>query len=200
MKKGLLLLIMFVVFGLSAQEKFSNYQNRYLDKNFDIKISIKNKNDFKLFIMAYGMDKLYDTGGIVVPKENYSEFLTAIKGAKEKYVEWSKTAKENDVKDFQKYIKVDAQTMGYFEAGDEWNFQFTVWLKFRFKVTEKGEPLLIMDTGKLTSSKNKYRDCDGFVIVFTSSEDIDSFLDKISPVKVQSFLDSKTDKNDLFKD
>ncbi|NBV91055.1 MAG: hypothetical protein EBR91_02665, partial [Flavobacteriia bacterium] len=95
-----------------------------------------------------------------------------------------------------------SKVVGYFLYGNEWNFQFLVNLKFDFKILEsKGEIkyLLLVKTGELQSSSNEFMKVDGFVLVFSSSKEIDDFTSIISTEKITAFL-NKPKNEDLFKD
>jgi hypothetical protein len=75
-------------------------------------------------------------------------------------------------------------------------------LKFDFKILEsKGETryLLLIRTGELQSSSNQFMKVDGFVLVFSSSKEIDDFIAAISTEKITEFL-NKPKKDTLFKD
>jgi hypothetical protein len=106
------------------------------------------------------------------------------------------------VKVLDKTMTVKSKSGGYFQYGTKWNFQFLVDLKFEFKIVEstgKIKYLLLIKTGELQSSSNKYMKVDGFVLVFSSSKEIDDFSAAISTEKITEFV-NKPKKEDLFKD
>ena len=148
------------------------------------------------------LDKIHGEGGIFIDESKYLDFLNALAEAKIKYEEWLKTAKENNVKELDKTMTIKSKVGGYFLYGSDWNFQFLVNLKFDFKILEsKGETkyLLLVRTGELQSSSNQFMKVDGFVLVFSSSKEIDDFTTIISPEKITEFL-NKPKNEDLFKD
>lgn len=132
----------------------------------------------------------------------YDDFIKSLEGAKQKYMEWVATAKENDVTSLNKEMSsIEAPKLkGFFHAGDEWNFDYAVYPTYHFQIfqTESGTVLhlLWLRSGKMNASGNDYRDTDGFALLFNSVEEIDSFIDSISKDKIDSF----EDKKDLFKD
>lgn len=184
-----------------AQEKFTTYDNTYGGKTYEIQISSKEQDKFTLYIDAMSLDRLHDKGGIMVKEKQLQEFLNAISAAKTKYEDWVKTAKENNVTELDKSMSITSKVGGYFQYGD-WNFQNLVNLTFDFKIMDsKGELnyLLIIRTGKLQSSTNQFMKVDGFVLVFSSINEIDTFTNEISLQKINDFI-NKPKATDLFKD
>jgi hypothetical protein len=195
-------LVIAVAFQSKAQDKFSSYDNTYEGKSYEIQISSKEKDKYKLYINAMSLDKIHTEGGIFIDQSKNQDFLNALAEAKLKYEEWIKTAKENNIKELDKTMTIKSKVGGYFLYGSDWNFQFLVNLKFDFKILEsKGETkyLLLVRTGELQSSSNQFMKVDGFVLVFSSSKEIDDFMTIISPEKITEFL-NKPKNEDLFKD
>jgi hypothetical protein len=197
-----LMVVIFSSAKVKAQEKFNTYENSYIQKTYPIQISVKDKDDYSLYIDAFSLDKIHSDGGITIKKEQYQDFVKALTEAKGKYEEWVKIAKENNIKEFDKSMNISSVVDGYFMYGAKWNFQFGVFLKFDFIVREIGgnvQHLLLVKTGELQSSRNEYIKVDGFALVFTSAKEIDEFLAKISVDKINEFQ-NKPKKEDLFKD
>ena len=195
-------LIVATTLQIKAQEKFTTYDNTYAGKSYEIQISAKEKDKFTLYIDALSLDGMHDKGGIFIEQKNHQDFLNALLEAKQKYEEWEKTAKENNVKELDKTMTIKSKAGGYFLYGSEWNFQFLVNLKFDFKILEsKGETkyLLLIRTGELQSSSNQFMKVDDFVLVFSSSKEIDDFMAAISTEKITELL-NKPKKDALFKD
>ncbi len=184
-----------------AQEKFTTYDNDYSGKTYEIEIYSKDKDKFTLYIEAMSVDRLHNEGGIRVNEKQHQDFIKALTEAKLKYEEWVKTAIANNVKELDKTMIIKSKVGGYFKYGD-WNFQDLVYLTFDFKILEnKGELkyLLITRTGELQSSSNQFMKVDGFVLVFSSTKEIDEFTTSISTEKIKDFL-NKPKSKDLFKD
>ncbi len=196
------ILIIVTTLQIKAQEKFATYDNTYAEKSYEIQISSKEQEKFTLYIDAMSLDKIHNKGGITIDQKNYPEFMNALAEAKLKYEEWVKTAKENNVKELNKAMTIKSKSGGYFAYGSKWNFQFLVNLKFDFKILESNAEtkyLLLIRTGELQSSSNQYMKVDGFVLVFSSSKEIDGFTSVISTEKITEFL-NKPKKEALFKD
>jgi hypothetical protein len=144
------------------------------------------------------MDKLLDDGGIMINNVYHELFLSKLNEAKVKYVEWSLTAKENNVINFSKLMEYKVRVGSYFKYGNEYHSQYGAKLDFTFTVID-GISSLVIGTRKLTSSSNQYMTHDGFIFVFQSEKEIDDFIDILSVYKVETFMTEPKTK-DLFKD
>ena len=198
------ILLLILPFFLSAQDKFTTYQNSFGGKNVkDIRISLEDKGKYTLYIEAIPMDKLFtDPGGINLSEKQNPEFIKALDQAKLKYDEWVKTAKDNNVTELRKDIDVKSISGAFFKTGSDWNFQFKVNLSFRFLILKSKDEvkyLLTINTGKLTSSSNQFTNVDGFSIIFSSDDEIEKFKEAISITKINEFI-AKPKEKDLFKD
>ncbi len=201
--KNLILLITLCLLTIAtvesyAQEKFTTYDNTYVGKTYDIKLSLEDED---LYLDAATFDELYDKGGIWVSKKQYPDFLNAIAEAKTKYKEWVKVAKENNVRDFNKAMNIESKVGSYFLYGREWKFQLLVNLTFDFQIIEdEGELtyLLFIRTGELRASSNKNLKVDGFLLAFSSINEIDAFSNEISRQKINAFI-AKPKEKDLFQ-
>lgn len=198
MKTANLLLFVLMSFVTFSQEQYKEYTNSYLGKTYDIEIG--DKGD--LYIGAYSMDKISSLCGLVLMKDKIEDFSNSLVEAKGKYVEWVQTAKDNNVTELTKDISIKSPKISsYFKYGDI-HFDFSVTPSFEFKITNtNGEVryLLLVRSGKLQSSSNQFTDSDGWIIVYTSEEEISTFIDNISIEGVEKHLQQSTEKEDLFK-
>ena len=138
----------------------------------------------------------------MIDNKRYQGFIDALNHAKIKYQEWVKTAKENNVTELDKEMKIKSKVAGFFLYGGDWHFQYLVNLTFDFKILESdGEIkyLLIIRSGKMQSSSNQFMDVDGVVLVFSSDSEIEEFTNAISLEKINE-LKNKPKSDDLFKD
>jgi hypothetical protein len=187
---------------INAQQNFAIYNNTFIGKTYNIQISLKGKDEYSLYIDAMPLDKLHKIGGITINQKQMEDFVLALKDARLKYEEWVKIAKENNVKELDKVMALKSTSGSFFQFGDKWNFQFLVNLKFNFKILNQEDGikyLLIVNTGELKSSSNEFIEVDGFVLVFSSTKEIDEFSSAISLEKIQEFI-NKPKKEELFKD
>ncbi|PKP33898.1 MAG: hypothetical protein CVU00_09285 [Bacteroidetes bacterium HGW-Bacteroidetes-17] len=208
MKKSYLTLIALVFLSLTSfsQKPFETYTMEYLkdgkEYTIDIAIDTTKKDDFSLYTDMYSTDASTKSLGIIITNKNYESFIEALNAAKAKYIEWTKVAKENNVKELRKEIEVNAKNIkGYFLYGSKWKFDYSISLSFTFSVIslESGlKYVLIVGTGKMTASDNQFMETDSGLIVFSNVNEIDDFLSKITLDKINEFK-TKPKKEDLFK-
>lgn len=197
MKKAFLISVLFAfVVSATAQEKYDVYTNTYFEKQYEILFSKKSEEKFSFYIMMASMDAVRESGGLMVNQKNLEPLCAKLSEAKTKYSEWVATAKQNNVTDLAKKMEIECETEGFFMGGTSWHFDFYVNLTFEFRIIN-GKHILLVRTGEMTASDNKYIDHDGFVFAFTSESEIDSFLAKINKEKVLNFLKQPA-KADLF--
>ena len=189
---------MFLPFCLNGQIKFAEYNS--FDGN-KYEISLDPKESFTLYINASPSDKFHDEGGFMVKKDRYNQFITALKDARSKYIEWTAVAKTNNVRTFSKIMQVDCNVGGYFKYGNKWQFQFSIRPVFNYIILEtegKIDYALSIHTGELKSSSNKYMDVDGYILAFLSAEEIDEFIKLLDIEKISREI-NKGDVESLFK-
>lgn len=201
MKTIFLALVLVVASIVGAQEKIDSYKSEFTGETYDILFALdENQKHFTLYVDLFSLDKYTPTGGIFMSNSSNERFYKALTDAKKKYAEWIAVAKENNVTQVSKDMDTECTVAGYFYYGDKWRFQWRLDIDFRFKITEGAkEYLLIINTGKITSSENEYIDHKGFALVFTSPEEVDEFLAKISPEKMSQSVEKFKDKKSVFK-
>ncbi len=201
----LTLIVIILITSLTgySQEKYATYDNTYIEKTYEVQISLEANNKFTFYIDALSLDNFVDKGGFEISSNQLKGFLTNLNQAKEKYKEWIKTAKANNVESLSKEIKIKSQKInGYFLYGGDWQFDFYVKPTFKFVILKSNEEikyLLIVSTGELQSSSNEYIDCKGFVLVFSSLDEITHFETLFSEKQINEFK-RKPNKEELFKD
>lgn len=183
-----------VLFG---QEKYTTYDNLYVEKAYEVSISHVDKN-YKLYVDMMSMDSLSENGGVMINNKEHDLFLSTLKEAKVKYSEWVNISKENNVTDLKKPMKYKVKVGAYFEYGNECYFQYVTMLTFEFIILG-GKNILIVKTGKLTSSSNRNITHDGFEFVFQNEKEIDDFVNVLSVDRVKNFM-NKPKSTDLYKD
>lgn len=185
--------IMSFVYG---QDNYSSYKSSYLEKEYNILVSSKEENKYSIYIMATSFDNLYKEVGFYMKEKELNVFRNKLIDAKNKYNEWVKTAKENNVTDLDKEMKIEYDVDGFFSTSAGWKFDEYVNISFHFKILE-GKYMLLIRSDKLVDMNNQFIDHDGFIVVFSNEAEIDSFLNKISEDKIIEFI-NKPKKTDLF--
>lgn len=203
MKKLLLTLILGVLplIGFAQDENFAEFQMSYFKtkSNHYIQLTDKNGELQRIFVEGFSMDNTSKDGMFIIDAKKINSFKDYLTALKDKYKEWSETAKINNVTTLDKDIPV-AKTESYgagFKYGS-WQFDFSVSPSARFKIID-GQTLLIIDSQKLQSSSNRYIDSKGLVLVFSSADEIQNLIDKLDVAKMSEKLKENTSKTDLFK-
>lgn len=147
----------------------------------------------------YSLDSSSPKGGILVKAKELDDFKTRIDSARAKYARWSTVAKENNVTEMDKPIVQLVLIKSYFMYGGKWHFQEYTTLTLRYKILSPDKHALIVNTGELTASDNRYMDMDGLCLVFTSSQEVSAFLLALDPQKVVEHYEQKKKQGELFK-
>lgn len=197
MKYPILISIMASVTALQAQMDYTEYSMPSIGtKPYKIQVD----EDGDLYVTIQSLDDVSKSAGIIIRKNPSTGFVDCMDSAKKKYSEWKSVAVQNRVKQLRKPIECTCTVDGYFSYGD-WQLDFGKTPTFLFLVSEtKGKVThsLVVVTGKMTSSSNKYINMDGAAMSFDSENEIEGFLSKIRPEAVQKFLD-KPKTEDLFR-
>ncbi len=206
MKKVQLIMVMLFTLVMTvgySQDVIDTYEMSYFKSKptYNISASEVENGKTRFYIYAASADRYSDAVALIIKSEQLEKFKSVIDSAKVTYENWSKTAKENNVTELDKEISIDKITFecGFFTSS--WHFDYSAQLTARFKILSSGEYVLILENkSKLVSGSNKYIDSDGFFMVFTSSDEIDSFINKLTLESVNSHYEKKSSKEDLFKD
>lgn len=200
MKKYLLSLVAIVAISSVsiAQQKVAEYQSVYFEKTYDIN-ALKDKSDDENFTYYAEVPSSEDKKVMMILESKnmpqFVDYMTFVKGI---YAKWNQTAKVNNVTELEKDI--EAKPL-HCESGfmyGEWNFDFDVYLEPRVKIV-RGKMLLIVQSGELQSSSNQFMKHKGFNLVFSSPEEVDTFITKFDVKKVQTMFAQKSKTADLFK-
>tara|TARA_B100000886_G_scaffold191350_1_gene131781 strand:- start:1188 stop:1787 length:600 start_codon:yes stop_codon:yes gene_type:complete len=199
MKK--IILLLFLPLTILSQEKLETFE--IFGKEYSVEATEPNSKGYTLYLNGYALDKTVSQGGLMIKSEKTADFRNAWKKAKSKYIEWTATAKENNVTDLNKDIKVNVPSVeGFFSYGD-WQFDWNVSPYFKYHITQANSVVsygLILYTGQLISGSNKYINSESFVYAFYSLEDIENFISLLDPKIVLDHFGEKNSKEDLFKD
>lgn len=184
-----------------AQEVIGNYEMSYFEKEFELMGSEPDaKGNFTFYVMGYSQERPDGLVSIMIENKDIEDFKSALTEARNVYVQWKQTATENKVTDLDKEIEVPkSKVKAAFHYGSSWNFDFNVNLKARYRITNGKDLLIISNRSKLQSSSNRYIDHDGFFLIFTSVEEVDTLLSKIGKEPVVEFFAAKKSQEDIFK-
>lgn len=202
MKKTMTIVAIFLSVYSYSQEVIGDYSLTYFkNKTYEVSASKpKASGKYSFYFDVYSRDKLIDKVSLIFESKELTEFKEIFQQAKEKYVSWSQTAKAKQVTKLDKEMEDYSLKLGAaFLYGSKWRFDFNVTLLFRAKIIDDKMHLIVQNKYKLTSSSNKYIDCDGFYLVFSSAKEIDVFLNQFDPVKVNEHFSRKGNTEELFQ-
>lgn len=195
MKKLLLLLItLSISLSSFAQEKVASYFIAGVKRDIFAYID----NEGKLNVQVNIMGK-YDNDIVLLlirGEEEVVLFTEKLKLLQEKYVEWSRVAKSNNVKDFAKKFDITFPNVEIF-----WDCCISKrnFLNFKFLVSKTGVPSLSCNgTAEAKNLVNEYV-YQEFYIIFNSSTEIKSLINALDVKKIKSVLNAKANTAKLFQ-
>lgn len=200
MKKTILsMLLVVIAVGASAQTLYGYYTNR-ADKSKTryrveyITNGLKNKPYVLVEVMGEA-DKNY----LMIDIDNIKSAQDGFKEMKEKYIEWVKIARENNVTEVDK--KMDYPFHGRIGAAwrnSQWWFStgFCYNMQPYFKI--KGISKTVTFAQAIRSDSNKYIE-NTLYIKFTSVQDFDSLINILDDGKLGAKIKGVKSKENLFK-
>ena len=200
MKKNLFLLLtaLFCV-HLSAEEKVSEYYLSYFDKVYEIEASFPKNGKFTYYIYCPSKESSHNQCGFYIESKELETFISCLRSIEPKFEEWSATAMSNRVTNYDKDFDVNFKRVGtFFLYGSKWCFSGTKFAPY-FRVTEKGDCLVVFNVGKMTASSNQFMHHKGFMIAFKSIKEIEDFISALSPDNVLKKEEERANKDELFK-
>lgn len=195
MKKITLLLLLLSAAASNAQKKIDQYSSGYFEKNYDIEASLDKKEGFKVYI-ALAAESTSTEARIMLKSKDINSFITALTETKNKYMEWSKVAKENNVDDLSKEIDVKFPNIDIAWYGSKWFFSFNQKLKPRFSILSDGRHVVTFYNNNVSSSNQFIKESTYWV--FSDEKEFDEIISKINYDAVKGKLDAEESKKDLF--
>lgn len=191
---------LFFSLSLFAQDKVSEYSMTYFgDKMYDIEASAVKNGSFTFYVYCEPKGST-EKIGFYIKNKKVEEFCNQLNSIKPKFAEWSKTAKDNSVTDYDKKFDTDFSSVdAFFLYGSKWCFTYSIRFKPYFKVTKDGECLIVFNIGELTAASNRFMTSKGFMMVFKSEEEIDEFIKALDIQKVLNKGEKDIEKDNLFK-
>ncbi|GAB1473242.1 hypothetical protein MASR2M69_06830 [Bacteroidota bacterium] len=166
-----------------------------------ISVDKYNDNKFSITIPAWSEDSLCEPVWFYICEDQYNLYINTIQKAKAKYIEWVNIAKNNNIENHTKVIPLEAIVDVCFNYKGQSYFQFNVNQKIIFYVSRsfgKIEYLLLLVIENIKSYDNENITSGNINLVFTSSKEIQDFIDAISLENINAFrANPKTEE--LFK-
>ncbi|SEG75344.1 hypothetical protein [Sphingobacterium lactis] len=200
MKKILLIILWLIPFVSFSQIDYDTYFISTGGAKEELKIQVSEKGGTldQVFIYAKSLEGEHYRSVLIIDAKKLPTFIEYLKFVKNKYSEWSETAKNNNVHNLLKDI--DADLKDYYMVGfaiGDWYFDRRVKIKAKFSVDNESMELYLY-TDKLYSSTNTYIDNKGLFIPFSNNEDLDLLIKKLEVDVISNFLKSNKGKESLF--
>lgn len=106
---------------LKAQEVIDNYTMSYFNKNYDIEASMGKNGDFTVYIQV-SAERVSTKANYMIKSDRLHEFKEALLFTRDKYVEWAKIAKDNNVTDMTKNIDAKFPNIDIAWLSSKWFF------------------------------------------------------------------------------
>ena len=167
MKKNCFIAFLLIFFSLQGicQEEVGTFTMGYFSNNTTKKVECTNPDaaNFQIFIEAAGKHST-DLVNFVLKGKDLDVFKNALIQIRDKFIEWEKVAKDNNVADMRKEFEISFPRLGVCWYGSKWWFAFDQRLTPKFTVFENGNCAMVIYK-KVTSSSNQYIDQDVFFVL-----------------------------------
>ena len=197
MKKILLITLMsFIYLNTFAEKEVGNYYTDYFEnKKFVIEASEPKDGEFTLYIQVAGDDS--EKAFVSIDSDKVVDLITFLTNMKNKYVEWSDVAKNNNISEFNKEMKFKTPRLGVAWLGSKWWFSYGHRIAPTFRIMDDGSHIVSM-VRKAKSSSNQYID-ETIFWVFGSSEAIDSLISQLDVKRILGLFEKQSNASGLFK-
>lgn len=180
---------------MEAQQTVGSFQNSYFNKELTIEAAQKKDKLQSVYIgvIAKGAKNAF----ISVDGKELESFKISLELLRDKYIEWVKVAKDNNVtemvKDFD--IKFPSVTIAWHRT--KWWFSFGNKINMKFLILEDGN-MVASWAPTVTSSSNRYLD-EQIFFVFGDEEDFNNLISQLDSQRILNDLLNIKNNEDLFK-
>jgi len=193
MKKALSIIVALLPLVAGAQV-IGTYSNQSAGRD-DLKVELMKKNNKPEYVRFDAQTKS-GYGEVWVKWKDLEKFRAALTEARDKYVEWSKVADDNNVKSLRKEIPVKFPKPAFW-----WNFgndrfydDYVGW-KMTFSAVDKFRYAFMIAPAK--GIRNRFV-TETFEVTFMCVGDFDSLIAALDPAKAEAVAGNPADA-DLFK-
>lgn len=164
----------------------------------EIEAAFDDNGALHVFVEVLGENE-NDKVMILISGENdLNQFISKLEYCKEKFKEWEKVAKTNNVTDYSKEFDVTFPDIEIYWWGEEWFSTFSRnYLKPLFFVGSDGKASFGA-SGKVKDWFNEDIDQQWYLILKSESE-FDELIDALNPEKIKSELNKNENVDDLFQ-
>lgn len=200
MKKFIFVMVaMIATMSMYAHQKVGEYTNSYVSKTFSIEAVEKNNKIEEVYIgipTDLGSRTYSRPAYIVVKGKDLELFKTALELARDKFSEWKKVAKENNVTEMSKEMGINFPKVTVAWYGTKWWFSFGNKINLKFLTLDDGQMVAAWAL-TVTSSSNRYIDQEIY-FVFSDEEDFNSIIDQLDTQRILNELLNTKNQSDLF--
>ena len=197
MKKIILVLCLLTfILPIKAQQKVGEYTNSYFSKTFSIEVAEKNNKIENVYI-GVQTDLDFRKAYISVDGEDLELFKNALELARDKFSEWKKIAKDNNITEMCKEIGIDFPEVAVaWLYGGEWEFSFDNKINLAFLILDDGQ-MVAAWAPIVTSSSNSYID-QKIYFAFADEKDFDDIINQLDDQRILNELLKNKNKSELF--
>lgn len=196
MKKIFLLLISIILScSAYAEQTVGRYQNTYFGKEFEIEAAQKNEKLQSVYIGVLSDDNR--KAFISVDGKNLESFKSALELVRDKYLEWVKVARDNNVTEMRKDFNIKFPSVNVCWKGAEWWFAFGRKVTMRFLILDDGK-MVASWSPKVTASDNRYID-EQIYFVFGDEDDFNNLISQLDYQTILNKLLNTHKNEDLFQ-
>ncbi|PXV61980.1 hypothetical protein CLV62_12323 [Dysgonomonas alginatilytica] len=194
--KLVFLVCIFLISNASFAEKtVGSYSSSYFNKVYDIEAGEIKNGKFSVYIQVPA--KSDNRTMVLIESDQIKEFNSILLQMKDKFVEWSKVAKDNNVTELSKSMDLRLPKTTICWQGSKWFFSFGQKLQPSFMILESGKHVVTL-VQKVTSSSNQYID-ETIYWVFADPQEIDELIAQLDFDKIKSKLEEDKNSSDLFQ-
>lgn len=146
-------------------------------------------------MLLIGLNCIQSNARLAIDLNQVANFKKALIETRDKYVEWCKIAKNNNVKELEKFLGVEFPNIIIFwKRGGNMGWYYDFCQEFNLKFEIIGDAMGISQSWDLTAASNKYIHERAW-IGFTSKEAMDVLIEQLDAGKINQSINNR----ELFK-
>ncbi|MCQ9638603.1 hypothetical protein MP478_04310 [Chryseobacterium sp. WG14] len=200
MKKILTLLVLVTSTFYYSQVTLSSYSMNYFPgEKYEIQSDNPTERNAKIYLGVSPKEKIIKKIDILIPLSDIDKFKSDILNCKEIYINWKKTAIDNNVTELDKEMIVKFSKYDIaFLYGSKWNIDFSKAITPRFKIINGKYLFILSNEYELTSSSNKFMTTKGFYLVLNDEQEFDMIIKSLDTNNINELFNSKKKTDELF--
>jgi len=197
MKKILLSIVAFTlcIISVYGEQVVGNYTLGYFNKTYEIEAGKPKNGKFAIYIQV-SAERDYTRAMVGISSDDLEDLKQSLIQMKEKYEEWTKVAKENNVTEMTKSMDIKFPSATICWNASKWFFSFGCKLQPQFLILKGKHVVSIVK--KVTASSNDYID-ETIYWVFSDPKEIDALISQLDFETIKSKLETIENDSELFK-